>query len=155
MKNLKIFAVTFTFGAAVACGNPGPANTAFNANALPNSNAAASSPAAAAESPTDELAMGRSLYQQNCAGCHKEDGTGGKMTIEGKTIDPDDLSSEKIRKFDDAKISKYIYEGIEDEGMPAFKDLLSEAQIREIVRYVRVDVQKMSGGETAPPGAKK
>ena len=80
---------------------------------------------------------------------------GGKMTIEGKTIDPDDLSSEKIRKFDDAKISKYIYEGIEDEGMPAFKDLLSEAQIREIVRYVRVDVQKMSGGETAPPGAKK
>ncbi len=79
----------------------------------------------------------------NCAACHKEDGTGGKIEIEGKSISPDDLTSAKIKAFDDKKITSYIYKGIEDEGMPAFKDKLSEAEIREVVRYVRADIQKM------------
>ena len=96
-----------------------------------------------APTPEDTLAIGRKLFKQNCATCHKEDGTGGKITIEGKTINPDDLTSDKIKKFDDDKITGYIFNGVEDEGMPAFKGKLSEAQIREIVRFVRVDLQKM------------
>ncbi|MER3633248.1 MAG: hypothetical protein C4325_14720, partial [Blastocatellia bacterium] len=66
----------------------------------------------------EELALGRKIYMSNCAACHKENGTGGRITIEGKTIKPDNLTSEKIKKFDDAKIYKYIYDGVEDEGMP-------------------------------------
>ena len=93
--------------------------------------------------PEDRLAIGRGLYLQSCAACHKEDGTGGKLTIEGKTIDPDDLTSEKLKKFDEDKITRYVYNGVEDEGMPAFKDKLSEAQIREIVTYVRIGLQKI------------
>ena len=120
----------------------------FNTAAL---NAAAGNGAATpAATPADEFAMARPLYEQNCAGCHKEDGTGGKMTIEGKTLDVDDLTSEKIKKFDDAKIAKYIHDGIEDEGMPAFKDKLTEAQIREVVRYVRAEIQKMPSTEQKP-----
>ena len=71
------------------------------------------------------------------------------MTIEGKTINPDDLTSEKIKKFSDEKISGYIVNGVVDEGMPAFKDKLTEAQIREIVAFVRTDIQKMPA-PTAP-----
>ncbi len=65
------------------------------------------------------------------------------MTIEGKTINPDDLTSEKIKKFSDEKISGYIMNGVVDEGMPAFKDKLSEAQIREVVQFIRKDFHKM------------
>lgn len=64
------------------------------------------------------------------------------MTIEGKTLNVDDLTSDKIKKFSDEKISGYIINGVPDEGMPAFKDDLTEAQIREVVLYVRRGIQK-------------
>lgn len=99
------------------------------------------------------MAQGRKLYMDNCAVCHKEDGTGGKIEIEGTSIDPDDLTTDKIKAFSDEKIYGYIYRGIEDEGMPAFKDKLSEAEIREVVRYLRSDIQKMSDQQKAPANA--
>ena len=65
------------------------------------------------------------------------------MTIEGRTLNVDDLTSEKIKKFTDEKITGYIVNGVEDEGMPAFKDKLSEAEIRQVVAYVRRGIQKV------------
>ena len=91
----------------------------------------------------DELASGRRLYADNCAGCHKDNGTGGEMTIEGKTIKPDDLTSAKIKGFSDEKILGYIMNGVEDEGMPAFKGKLSEGEMRDVLKFVRVELQKM------------
>ncbi|HMQ04512.1 MAG TPA: cytochrome c [Pyrinomonadaceae bacterium] len=95
----------------------------------------------AAPSP-DLMATGRKLYTDNCAICHKEDGTGGRIEIDGASITPDDLTSKKIREMDDARIYRYVFEGIVDEGMPAFKDKLSEAEIREVVRYLRIELQQ-------------
>ena len=154
MKNLKIFIATGALALA-ACGEAGSANVNFNTAALNTSTGNGPATPAAAETPADELATGRALYEQNCAGCHKEDGTGGRMTVEGKSLDVDDLTSDKIKKFDDAKITKYIHDGIEDEGMPAFKDTLTEAQIREVVRYVRVGIQKMPAGQAPAAAANK
>ena len=136
MKKLKIGVIFGSLSLATACGNP-PTNTSSVNNQTPVPTATA------AATPVDELAGGRELYKQNCAICHKEDGTGGKMTIEGKTINPDDLTSDKIKKFTDEKISGYIMNGVVDEGMPAFKDKLSEAQIRDVVHYVRRGIQKV------------
>ena len=150
MKKFKIFIVLGALSVAAACGNSGPANTAVNNAATNGTNAASASTPAAAASPTNEIAMGKALYEQNCAGCHREDGTGGKITIEGKSIDPDDLTSDKIMKMDDARITKYIHHGIEDEGMPAFKDKLTEAQIGEVVKYVRTGIQKMPVSGSKP-----
>src|SRR5215204_4591179 len=65
----------------------------------------------------DELASGRKLYSTNCANCHKENGTGGEVEIEGKKLDPDDLTSAKVRGFPDDKILRIIASGIEDDGM--------------------------------------
>jgi mono/diheme cytochrome c family protein len=150
MKNLKILIVLGALSIAAACGEAGPANTAVNNAAVSNANTTSVSVPGHASSPADEFAMGRTLYEQNCAGCHKEDGTGGAITIEGKTIDPDDLTSDKIKKMDESRITKYVYDGIEDEGMPAFKDKLTEAQIREVVRYVRAGIQKMPSAPVKP-----
>src|SRR5215208_6196734 len=122
-----------------ACGQSPGSNTAQTNNATP----AAGAPQQPANPPADLMAQSRKIYMDNCAACHKENGKGGKVTIEGKTINPDDLTSEKIKKFTDEKIYRYILNGIEDEGMPAFKDKLSEAEIREVVRFVRAEIQKV------------
>jgi mono/diheme cytochrome c family protein len=143
MKPLRIFIAAVLTFAALACGSTNPANTAVDKIAP-----SPSSPVPQA-TPYDDLAMGRQIYSTSCAACHKEDGTGGKITIEGKSISPDDLTSDKIKKFTDDKIIGYIYNGVEDEGMPAFKDDLSEAQIREVVRFIRSGIQKMPQ-ETSP-----
>ncbi len=137
MKRTTLKIIVAASMAAAACGTA-PTNTS-------TSNATTPKPAATtASTPIDELAGGRALYNQNCAACHKEDGTGGKITIEGKSLNVDDLTSDKIKKFTDEKISGYIINGVVDEGMPAFKDDLTEAQIREVVAYVRGGIQKLS-----------
>lgn len=142
MKKLKLVVLFGTSLLAIACGNA-PTNTTSANKSTP----APAPTATVAATPVDELAGGRELYKQNCAICHKEEGTGGKMTIEGKTINPDDLTSDKIKKFTDEKIAGYIMNGVVDEGMPAFKDKLSEAQIREVVSYVRRGIQKVEASK--------
>lgn len=148
MKTRSYLIALVSAAFVVGCGDAGETNTAVNTN----HNAVA--PAATAPAtPPDELAEGRKIFKQNCAMCHKEDGTGGKVTIEGKSLNADDLTSAKIKAFSDDKIIGYVYNGVEDEGMPSFKDKLSEAQIREVVRYVRAGIQKMP--EPAATGSPK
>jgi mono/diheme cytochrome c family protein len=93
-------------------------------------------------SPPASVEVGRKLYQQTCSACHKESGKGGKMVFEGKTIDPDDLTSDKIKHVSDQKIFEYITDGVPDEGMPSFKGRLKEPEIREIVKFIRAELQK-------------
>lgn len=135
LKTSLLAAIAFC---VIGCGGPPAPNSVVNSSA-PQPLATATT----AATPEDLLARGRGIYQDNCAVCHKEDGTGGKMTIEGKSLNVDNLTSEKIKKFTDDKIIGYIYNGVDDEGMPAFKDELSEAEIREVVRYVRAGIQKL------------
>lgn len=86
----------------------------------------------------DRGAVMKDLYTANCALCHKEDGTGGKMSKDGKTLNVEDLTAEKIKKMSDEKIAGYINNGVPKEGMPAFKDKLNEREVAMLVRYVRV-----------------
>jgi len=99
----------------------------------------------------NEIAMGQKLYSDNCAKCHKDGGTGGRVTIDGKEIDADNLTDKKRIALSDEKIIKVIKEGVEDDGMPAFKDKLTDDQIKEIVRYVRQNLQKVTAQPAASP----
>lgn len=89
-----------------------------------------------------DTAMGKKLYNQNCAACHKETGKGGVMALEGKNLDVDDLTTAKMKQLPDAKMYEYIMDGVPDEGMPAFKGKLKEPDLRAIVDYIRVDLQR-------------
>jgi len=126
------------------------AATSFSCDAGANkpANVAANKPTNVVATPLpaatlDELASGRKVYEINCANCHKASGTGGPVEIEGKKLNPDNLTSDKIKGFTDEKIIGYIMNGVEDEGMPAFKGKLSEGEIRDVVKYVRTEIQKM------------
>lgn len=144
-----VVAVAFTSAAllgACADSTTGVSNSAVvQTNSA--SNAANIKPAATVAS----IASGKELYADNCAVCHKESGKGGKMEIEGKTIDPDDLTSDKIKKFSDEKMIGYVTNGVVDEGMPAFKDKLTEDEIKRVVQYVRTEIQQMPPSASASP----
>ena len=145
MRFLKFCIVCLFAAAVLACANTSEPNTAANNSARANTQ---SSPAAASQTTPAraEIADGRRLYTDNCAGCHKENGTGGKKMIDGKEIDAENLTTDKIKKFSDDKIAGYIKNGVEDEGMPAFRDKLDDKQIAAIVAYIRSDLQKVQPG---------
>lgn len=143
MKFLKITLVLTTFILfTMACNQSAANNSAGNANAKPNTNA--NTTAAANTQPTmaDELAAARKNYKEKCASCHKEDGSGGKTDIEGTIINAENLTSDKMKKMDDAKYIDYIENGIKDEGMPAFKGKLTDQEIKDIVKFIRKEFQK-------------
>lgn len=138
---ISFFAILTTF----SCGGDTAINTTVT-NSI-NTSAPAATPIPAAT--IDELASGRKIYQTSCQNCHQEDGTGGPVEIEGKKIDPDDLTSAKIKSFSDEKILGYIMNGVPDEGMPAFKGQLSEGEMRDVVRFIRTEIQGMPASDVS------
>ncbi|HMJ08620.1 MAG TPA: cytochrome c [Pyrinomonadaceae bacterium] len=135
MKFLKL-AILTAAAFAFACAAEGVNNKVSVNNAV--------SPAVNAQpvATVSEIASGKKFYTDNCAACHRENGTGGPIEIKGRKIKPDNLTTDKIKSFPDEKIAGYIKNGIPDEGMPSFKDKLNDAEIAEIIHYVRAELQK-------------
>ena len=90
----------------------------------------------------DELASGRNNFKEHCVSCHKDDGTGGEVLVDGKKRNADNLTTDKMKKMSDEKYIKYIVNGIPDEGMPAFKDILNDEETKEVVKFIREEIQK-------------
>lgn len=140
MKFLKITLIVSALLIFIAACSQTTSNNSANSN---NGNSAANNSAATAK-PTatiDELASARKIYSERCVKCHKPDGSGGEVDIEGTKINAEDLRTEKMKKMDDAKYIKYITDGIPSEGMPAFKSILSEAEIKDTVKFIRAEFQ--------------
>jgi|SRR3982751_6847838 mono/diheme cytochrome c family protein len=119
--------------------NKGANLTASNTTAINTANTNSAKPES---TPTSVAMSGEDLYKKNCAACHKETGTGGKVTIEGRTINPDNLVSDRKKNAPDDKFHNWIANGNPDEGMPAFKEKLSDQDIDQIVQYIRTGLQK-------------
>lgn len=132
MNALKLVVVVAAIGLAIIACRP----NASTPNNTGSANVTTAAPPTNTK-PVDELAAGQELYVTNCQICHRDNGKGGKVTVEGKKLDPEDLTSDKMKKHDDAKILKHISDGAPDDGMPAFKDKLSADQIKQIVQYIR------------------
>ena len=148
-KRVTIIAA-LALSAAAACGGGdtgGTNQTAANGGTQPNA-----SPAATAKAtPTpDELAEAKTTYMQICANCHGEKGEGGPVKIEGKRLKVPSLLEGHGLEHDDAEFAKQIANG--GDGMPAFKDRMNEQQIKNMVRFLRRDIQ---AGLTPKPPAHK
>ena len=76
-------------------------------------------------------ADGAALWAQNCASCHGKDG-GGNTTM-GKKLGVKDYS--KDQGFGDAEATNVIKNG--KGKMKAYKDKLSDADVRALVAWVR------------------
>jgi mono/diheme cytochrome c family protein len=76
---------------------------------------------------------GAEMYKSKCAMCHGADGKGD--TPVGKSLKLRDLGSPDVQKQSDAELIAITADG--KGRMPAYKGKLSEAQIKEVVSYVR------------------
>lgn len=76
---------------------------------------------------------GANLYKSRCAGCHGADGSGD--TAIGKSMHMRALGSADVQKMSDAELTAMITDG--KGAMPAYKDKLSGAQIKDLVGYIR------------------
>jgi mono/diheme cytochrome c family protein len=75
-------------------------------------------------------------WTQYCASCHGKDGSGN--TTMGKKLGVKDYT--KDQSFSDADAEKAIKEGVKDGGkekMKAYKDKLSDADVKALVAYTR------------------
>jgi mono/diheme cytochrome c family protein len=79
------------------------------------------------------------LFKARCSVCHGADGSGNSAM--GKTLGAPDLHSEAVQKQTDAQLIDAITNGV-GKKMPAFKDKLTDAQIKNLVGYIRDLVRK-------------
>ena len=85
----------------------------------------------------EQQLRGSKLFQQNCAFCHGADATG-KNWI-GSFMQPParDLSKEEITQRQDEQLLHVIKNGLPKTSMPAWKQVLSDEQIKDIIHYLK------------------
>jgi cytochrome c oxidase cbb3-type subunit 3 len=80
---------------------------------------------------------GEQVFQKNCAFCHAGDGTS-KGWI-GSFLEPhprDLTSAEQMKGMTKARLLNSIREGLPNTSMPAWKSVLSEAEIEAVAAYI-------------------
>ena len=105
-----------------------------------NAPTATTSPAApAATTPADPVAAARTNYAKHCEACHGPEGVGGLVKVEDKQIKVASLKSPGVTRHTDEQLAKAITNG--EEEMPAFKDKMTQAEIQDLVRFIRKEFQ--------------
>ena len=86
---------------------------------------------------TPEQQRGAALFQQNCAFCHGADGTG-KNWI-GSFLEPHarDLTQAAIVNQATERLRQVVRNGLEGTSMPAWKHVLDDGQIDDVVSYLK------------------
>jgi mono/diheme cytochrome c family protein len=79
------------------------------------------------------------LFKTKCAICHAADGSG-NCTM-GKQMGAKDLSSEEVQKKSNAELNAIISDGM-GKKMPAYKDKLTDDQIKGLVGFIRTLAKK-------------
>jgi len=83
--------------------------------------------------PVRVQADGAAVFKAKCAPCHGADGSG--ETTMGKKLNLRDLRSADVQKQSDAALTTIITDG--KEKMPAYKDKVSAADIKDLVATIR------------------
>ena len=84
-----------------------------------------------------EAVKGKQLWQQNCAFCHAADGTGENWIGSFLQPKPRNLTDETfMREMTRELMFLRIEQGLEGTSMPAWKNVLSESQIHQIISYI-------------------
>jgi cytochrome c oxidase cbb3-type subunit 3 len=80
---------------------------------------------------------GERLFQANCAFCHAADGTGKNWIGSFMEPHPRNLTDPAfMQNMTRARLRKVIAEGLPETSMPAWRDVLSPAEIDDVVAYV-------------------
>jgi cytochrome c oxidase cbb3-type subunit 3 len=89
------------------------------------------------EGLTESEKRGETLFQQNCAFCHAADGTARNWI--GSFMEPHPRNLTKSAAMDSmtrTRLRNVIRDGLAGTSMPAWKSVLSEQQIEDVIAYV-------------------
>jgi mono/diheme cytochrome c family protein len=84
-------------------------------------------------SAANAQSSGEAVYKAKCASCHGPDGAG--ATPAGKATKARDFCSEEVKKETDAEWIAIITKG--KSKMPAYDKKISDAEIKDVVAYIR------------------
>jgi mono/diheme cytochrome c family protein len=82
----------------------------------------------------ESSSSGAAIFKSKCVVCHGSDGSGN--TPLGKQLQAANLHSKQVQQRSDAELHKIIHDG--QANMPPFGDQLSETEIDQLVKYVRL-----------------
>ncbi|MFP5250533.1 MAG: c-type cytochrome [Acidobacteriota bacterium] len=84
-----------------------------------------------------DVAAGSGLFGMECASCHGQ--TGRTPSPIGRSMypRPADLGSAAVQKLSDRELFAVVRNGIRLSGMPGFAHINSDAQIWQLVAYIR------------------
>ena len=88
---------------------------------------------AALSLPAAAATAGEDTYKAKCQMCHAADGKGTPPMV--KSMGVKDLGSAEVQKMTDAELTAAIEKG--KNKMTGFKGKLTDAQIADLVKYVR------------------
>ena len=100
-------------------------------------------PVAEVRSVPPDFEEGRTIFQENCAECHRSDGRGGGSV---PRLQQYPFGAEK-------RFIETVLNGRNSVGMPPWGGLLTEAQVRSVLAYVRVLVPTLDIPAGATPAA--
>lgn len=90
--------------------------------------------------------LGLGVFNENCASCHKEGGLG---DIGPNLTDKHWLN---VTEVTPASLYKVIHDGVEDNGMPAWGEVLSKEDIMSAISYVLTLKNTNAAGGKEPQG---
>ena len=96
---------------------------------------------------------GQRLFEGHCAICHGANGEA--MTPVGSSMRPHalNLTAPAIQARSESQLAQIVWHGIAGSGMPRWHRVLSYAELRRIVHYVKQLPQLDAGTELPPRGA--
>ncbi len=122
--------LAFVFGCLTACADARQAQT---------SGANSSSAIRKIDLNSAEMIAARRVYGQSCARCHGETGAGGVLQIKDFSLKVPSFQDSRVISDTDDDYRRRIANG--GDGMPKFKDKLSENEIANLVAYIRAEFQ--------------
>lgn len=86
---------------------------------------------------SDRASRGKQLWRQNCAFCHAADGTGDNWIGSFLEPKPRNLTeADFMQNMTTEVLLARIRNGLKNTSMPAWKNVLSDREIREIISYI-------------------
>ncbi len=103
-------------------------------------NTAAVSPTVAASPVDTQFAAAKTIYDQKCVKCHQATGEGGKIQIDTASLKVPNFRDPRNQDDDDADYIDRVEHGASGK-MPAFKNKLTDDEIKSVVGYIRHEFQ--------------
>lgn len=99
------------------------------------------------------LERGKAIYEQRCVVCHGPEGRGDGVQAPFLSPRPASLISAATSAKTDQELLRVIANGKSRTAMPAWKDILSEDEQRDVLRYIRSLIRFSQPTLTPPPPA--